>query len=154
MLSREVNEMLGRINGPMGEPGWVPIHYVTNPYPRAVLASLFRIARVGLVTPLRDGMNLVAKEFVAAQDPEDPGVLVLSKFAGAALQLPQALIVNPNDKFEVASAIRDALDMPLEERIARWRPMMDTIRRQDVRWWASTFLSDLTGKEDPGDAFN
>jgi len=154
MLSREVNEMLGRINGPMGEPGWVPIHYVTNAYPRPVLAGLFRIARAGLVTPLRDGMNLVAKEFVAAQDPEDPGVLVLSKFAGAALQLPQALIVNPNDKFEVASAIRDALDMPLEERIARWRPMMDTIRRQDVRWWASAFLSDLTGKEDPGDAFN
>ncbi|HEY8578300.1 MAG TPA: alpha,alpha-trehalose-phosphate synthase (UDP-forming), partial [Beijerinckiaceae bacterium] len=143
MLRRQANETLGRINGDLGEPGWVPIHYVSNAYPRTVLAGLFRLARAGLVTPLRDGMNLVAKEFVAAQNPEDPGVLILSKFAGAAQQLPEALIVNPNDKFEVAEAIRAALDMGLEERRARWRPMYDTIRRTDVRWWAASFLGDL-----------
>ncbi|MFN3891233.1 MAG: alpha,alpha-trehalose-phosphate synthase (UDP-forming) [Beijerinckiaceae bacterium] len=153
MLSRQVNETIGRVNGSYGEPGWVPIHYVTNSYPRSVLAGLFRVARVGLVTPLRDGMNLVAKEFVAAQDPEDPGVLVLSKFAGAALQLRQALIVNPNDKFEVADAIRTALNMSREERIARWGAMMDTIRRQDVRWWSSTYLKELTGVPEPGALF-
>lgn len=154
-LSRTVNETLGRINGDKGEPGWIPIQYVTSAYSRAVLAGLFRIARVGLVTPLRDGMNLVAKEFVAAQDAKDPGVLVLSRFAGVALQLPQALIVNPNDKFEVADAIRRALDMSLEERCARWSAMAATLQRCDVQWWASAFLRDLrqyghNGSSQPG----
>jgi trehalose 6-phosphate synthase len=143
MLSRTVNETLGRINGDKGEPGWIPIQYVTSAYSRAVLAGLFRFARVGLVTPLRDGMNLVAKEFVAAQDPKDPGVLILSRFAGVAQQLPQALIVNPNDKFEVADAIRRALDMSLEERGARWSAMAATLQRYDVQWWANAFLCDL-----------
>jgi trehalose 6-phosphate synthase len=143
-LSRTASETLGRINGTLGEPGWVPIHYVTSPYPRSVLASLYKIARVGLVTPMRDGMNLVAKEFVAAQDPEDPGVLILSKFAGAAQQLTDALIVNPNDKFEVAEAIRDALHMDRPERIARWQRMMKTIQDYDVSWWAASFLKELS----------
>jgi trehalose 6-phosphate synthase len=89
-LSRAVNETLGRINGSLGEPGWVPIQYVTSTYPRSVLAGLYRLPLVGLVTPMRDGMNLVAKEYVAAQDPTDPGVLILSKFAGAAQQLTGA----------------------------------------------------------------
>lgn len=153
MLSRQVNETIGRVNGSYGEPGWVPIHYVTTSYPRTVLAGLFRVARAGLVTPLRDGMNLVAKEFVAAQDAEDPGVLILSKFAGAALQLPEALIVNPNDKFEVADAIRTALNMSQPERIERWRPMMETIRRCDVRWWSTTYLRELTGASEPAGVF-
>lgn len=153
MLNRQVNETIGHINGEWGEPGWVPIHYVTHSYARAVLAGLFRVARVGLVTPIRDGMNLVAKEFIAAQDPEDPGVLVLSKFAGAALQLPQALIVNPNDKFEVADAIRTALHMERDERIARWRSMKETISRQDVRWWSTTYLRALTGGPEPTSIF-
>jgi len=142
-LDRQTNETLGRINGAMGEPDWTPIRYVTSAYPRAVLAGLFRRARVGLVTPLRDGMNLVAKEYVAAQDPDDPGVLVLSRFAGASQQLPEALIVNPNDKFEVAEAIRRALDMPLSERRARWSAMAATLRRYDVAWWTNAFLRDL-----------
>lgn len=149
-LSRVVNETLGRINGSLGEPGWVPIHYVNSTYPRSVLAGLHRIAKVGLVTPMRDGMNLVAKEYVAAQDPEDPGVLVLSKFAGAALQLTDALIVNPNDKFEVAEAIRDALYMDRSERITRWERMMATLRDTDVSWWAATFLKDLSGNRSLG----
>lgn len=142
-LSRVVNETLGRINGSLGEPGWVPIDYVTSTYPRAVLAGLCRLARVGLVTPMRDGMNLVAKEYVAAQDPADPGVLVLSKFAGAAQQLTEALIVNPNDKFEVAEAIEHALNMPHDERVARWQGMMSTLAEHGVSWWAAAFLKAL-----------
>ena len=148
MLSRMVNETLGRVNGSLGEPGWVPIHYVTNSYPRSVLAGLYRLAQIGLVTPMRDGMNLVAKEFVAAQDPADPGVLVLSKFAGAAQQLTDALIVNPNDKFEVAEAIRDGLHMSHDERVSRWQRMMRVLRAQDISWWTSTFLKDL-GRTQP-----
>jgi trehalose 6-phosphate synthase len=142
-LSRDVNEVLGNINGAFGEPSWVPIRYVTKPYPRSVLAGLYRAARVGLVTPMRDGMNLVAKEYVVAQDEANPGVLILSKFAGAARQMPEALIVNPYDRFEVAEAIRAALYMPLAERVARWRPMNERMMREDVNWWSRTYLSEL-----------
>jgi trehalose 6-phosphate synthase len=146
-LGRVVNETLGRINGSLGEPGWVPIHYVTSSYPRSVLAGLYRLAAVGLITPMRDGMNLVAKEYVAAQDPADPGVLILSRFAGAALQLKAALIVNPNDKIEVAEAIQEALQMSQEERVSRWESMMSVLRAQDVAWWAATFLKELTSSK-------
>jgi trehalose 6-phosphate synthase len=146
-LGRVVNETLGRINGSLGEPGWVPIHYVTSTYPRSVLAGLYRLAAVGLITPMRDGMNLVAKEYVAAQDPADPGVLILSKFAGAAQQLKAALIVNPNDKIEVAEAIREALQMSQEERVSRWESMMSVLQAQDVSWWAATFLKELTSNK-------
>jgi trehalose 6-phosphate synthase len=142
-VSRDVNETLGNVNGSLGEPSWVPIRYVTKAYPRSVLAGLYRAARVGLVTPMRDGMNLVAKEYVAAQSPEDPGVLVLSKFAGAARQMPEALIVNPYDRFEVAEAIRHALYMTRGERVSRWRPMVERLEREDVNWWARTFLAEL-----------
>ena len=146
-LSRVVNETLGRINGSLGEPGWVPIQYVTSTYPRSLLAALYRLARVALVTPMRDGMNLVAKEYVAAQDPLDPGVLVLSKFAGAAQQLTGALIVNPNDKLEVAEAIRDALQMSHQERVTRWQSMIGPLRDRDVSWWAAAFLKELAAQE-------
>jgi trehalose 6-phosphate synthase len=146
-LSRVVNETLGRINGSLGEPGWVPIQYVTSTYPRSLLAALYRLARVALVTPMRDGMNLVAKEYVAAQDPLDPGVLILSKFAGAAQQLTGALIVNPNDKLEVAEAIRDALRMSQQERITRWQSMIGPVRDRDVSWWAAAFLKELAAQE-------
>jgi trehalose 6-phosphate synthase len=146
-LSRAVNETLGRINGSLGEPGWVPIHYVTSAYPRSLLAALYRLARVALVTPMRDGMNLVAKEYVAAQDPLNPGVLILSKFAGAAQQLTGALIVNPNDKFEVAEAIRDALQMNHQERVTRWQGMIGPLRDRDVSWWADAFLKELAAQQ-------
>jgi trehalose 6-phosphate synthase len=146
MVSRAVNETLGRINGSVGEPGWVPIQYVTSTYPRAVLAAVYRLAHVALVTPMRDGMNLVAKEYVAAQDPLDPGVLILSKFAGAAQQLTSALIVNPNDKLEVAEAIRDALQMRHQERVTRWQSMIGPLRDRDVSWWAAAFLKELTSQ--------
>ena len=110
---------------------------------RARLPGLFRASRVALVTPLRDGMNLVAKEFIASQDPEDPGVLVLSRFAGAAEQLREALLVNPYDTEATAGAIQLALQMPLEERRERHVALMRTIQRQDVHWWCDTFLDTL-----------
>ncbi|GEP00294.1 alpha,alpha-trehalose-phosphate synthase (UDP-forming) [Methylobacterium haplocladii] len=142
-LSRDVNEKVGDINGMLGEPAWTPIQYVTKAYPRPVLAGLYRAARVGLVTPMRDGMNLVAKEYVVAQSEDDPGVLVLSKFAGAARQMPEALLVNPYDRFEMAEAIREALYMPREERLARWKPMNERMKREDVDWWARNFMTEL-----------
>ena len=112
------------------------------PIPDQYLAGLYRLASVGLVTPMRI-MNLVAKEYVAAQDPTDPGVLILSKFAGAAQQLSAALIVNPNDKLEVAEAIRDALHMSQRERVTRWQTMIGPLHKHDVSWWASAFLKEL-----------
>ena len=149
-LSRDVNETLGRINGSLGEPGWVPIHYVTSTYSRAILARLYRLARVGLVTPMRDGMNLVAKEYVAAQDPQDPGVLILSKFAGAAEELTDAIIANPNDKIEVAEAIQHALHMSREERVARWQALLNVLWSSDVSGWAAAFLEDLASDQTSG----
>lgn len=105
--------------------------------------KVFRYADVGLVTPLRDGMNLVAKEYVAAQDPADPGVLVLSQFAGAANELTSALIVNPYDRDDVANALNRALTMPLTERISRHAEMMETIRKNDINHWQARFIQDL-----------
>ena len=136
----------GRINGAHADLDWVPIRHVNQGYPRDVLAGVYRAARIGLVTPLRDGMNLVAKEYVAAQDPEDPGVLILSRFAGAAAQMPEALLVNPYSAEDLSDAILRALRMRREERIARWRPMMEMIERQDVLWWRQQFTDALIGE--------
>ncbi len=133
----------GRINGEYADAEWVPIRYVNKGYRREQLAGIYRAARIGLVTPLRDGMNLVAKEYVAAQDPDDPGVLILSCFAGAAEQLVDALLVNPHSPEEMADAIATAKAMPRDERIDRWRPMMDNIAQQDVIWWRKTFTDAL-----------
>ncbi|MFP5329276.1 MAG: alpha,alpha-trehalose-phosphate synthase (UDP-forming) [Alphaproteobacteria bacterium] len=133
----------GRINGEHADLDWVPIRYVNRNYPREVLAGVYRAAKIALVTPLRDGMNLVAKEFIAAQDPDDPGVLILSRFAGAATQLKDALLVNPHSAEEIADAIRTALRMPLEERIARWERMRANVIEQDVVWWRQRFTEAL-----------
>src|SRR5262249_14139715 len=122
-MERTISGAAGRINGTYGEASWTPIRYVNRTYSRTVLAGLFRAARVALVTPLRDGMNLVAKEFIAAQDPDDPGVLVLSRFAGAAAECTSALLVNPYDPEAVAMMIMRALSMPLEERRDRQRAL-------------------------------
>ena len=137
----------GRINGAYADLDWVPIRYVNQGYPRDVLAGVYRAARIGLVTPLRDGMNLVAKEYVAAQDPEDPGVLILSRFAGAAAQMQDALLVNPHSAEEISDAIIRALRMPREERIARWQPMMESVEREDVVWWRQQFTDALLGED-------
>jgi trehalose 6-phosphate synthase len=133
----------GRINGRFAELDWAPILYIHRQYERPVLAALFRTAHVGYVTPLRDGMNLVAKEYVSAQDPEDPGVLVLSRFAGAAQELDGALIVNPVDIDGMAEALATGLSMPLVERQARYRDMMVQLRENNVSVWRDNFMRDL-----------
>lgn len=133
----------GRINGEYADAAWVPIRYVNKSYPRDELAGMYRAAKIGLVTPLRDGMNLVAKEYVAAQDPDDPGVLILSHFAGAAAQLSEALLVNPYSAEDLADAIGQALVMPRAERISRWRALMDNVEREDVMWWLRKFVDTL-----------
>ncbi|HEU0305660.1 MAG TPA: alpha,alpha-trehalose-phosphate synthase (UDP-forming) [Lysobacter sp.] len=142
-LRQELEGLAGHINGTHADADWTPVRYVNRNYPHASLTGFLRLARVALVTPLRDGMNLVAKEFVAAQDPEDPGVLVLSSFAGAARELTQALLVNPYDLDGVADAIATALAMPLEERHERWQAMMEHLRRHDITSWRQHFLATL-----------
>ena len=142
-MEQELDTMSGRINADYGNILWTPIRFVTRAYTRDVLAGVFRAARVGVVTPLRDGMNLVAKEFVAAQDEDDPGMLVLSEFAGAAAELRTALLVNPNDPESVGSAIHQALTMPLEERKARHARLLRAVRRTDISKWGERFISRL-----------
>ena len=142
-LRRELHEMVGRINGQYAEPDWGPIRYITRAVARPTLAGYMRLARIGLVTPLRDGMNLVAKEYVAAQDPEDPGVLVLSRFAGAAQELDAALLVNPLDPDDIAEAMDVALTMPIDERLARWRAMEAVLRKTTAATWCQSYLDAL-----------
>jgi trehalose 6-phosphate synthase len=146
-IRERLNELSGRINGEFAEVDWVPIRYVNQGYPREALAGFYRASDVALITPLRDGMNLVAKEYVASQDPEDPGVLILSRFAGAAHQLKEALLVNPYSKDEVSDAIRQALDMPKEERIRRWRALAENVKKEDVLAWRRAFVEALQGVE-------
>jgi trehalose 6-phosphate synthase len=140
--------MAGRINGAHAGLDWVPIRYVNQGYPRDMLAGVYRASKVGLVTPLRDGMNLVAKEYVASQDPLDPGVLILSRFAGAAEQMTEALQVNPHSAEEISDALRQALSMPLAERIRRWQKLMQGVQENDVIWWLKRFTSALSEVRD------
>lgn len=142
-LRRELDEWAGRINGQYAEFDWAPLRYLTRAVPRNTLAGFMRIAHVGLVTPQRDGMNLVAKEYVAAQDPEDPGVLVLSRFAGAAQELDGALLVNPMDPDEIAEALDAALGMPKDERLDRWQRMDASVRSTTAAAWCRRFLAAL-----------
>ena len=150
-LRRELEGLCGHINGNYGEIDWMPVRYINRTMPRRKLPGLYRAARVALVTPLRDGMNLVAKEFVAAQDPADPGVLVLSRFAGAAEQMHEALLTNPYDTQGTARIIHQALNMPLEERRRRHAALLAGIRAQDVHWWRRTFLEALQAAPSPAD---
>lgn len=142
-IRTELEQKTGQINGARSEVDLVPIRYVNHGYSHAELYGFFRASKIGLVTPLRDGMNLVAKEYVAAQDPDDPGVLILSRFAGAAHQLGDAVLVNPHSPDDLSHAIRVALDMPLEERKARYLAMIDTIRDDNVQDWTKRFCEDL-----------
>jgi len=143
-IRQALETQAGHINGRYADFDWSPIRYLNKGFARSTLMGFFRNSQVGLVTPLRDGMNLVAKEFVAAQPPEDPGVLVLSRFAGAARELDGALIVNPYDIAGVAEALQTALEMPLAERIERWTTMYDAVIRNDVSAWREDFLGVLT----------
>jgi trehalose 6-phosphate synthase len=142
-----LDALSGRINGEFADVDWQPFRYVNKNYRRDELVGIYGAASVGLVTPLRDGMNLVAKEFVAAQNPDDPGVLVLSRFAGAARQLSEALLVNPNSPEEVAEALKQALMMEKPERIRRWRALFENVQREDVTAWRDAFVGALEGVE-------
>lgn len=146
-LRSELEQLAGHINGTHADPDWTPMRYVNRNFPHASLTGYYRLARVGLVTPLRDGMNLVAKEFVAAQDPEDPGVLILSIFAGAARELDSALMVNPYDLDGVAAAIATAAAMSLQERRERWQPMMEHLKIHDIVKWRRDYLDALRDTE-------
>lgn len=142
-LRRELEGLAGHINGRHAEPDWTPVRYVNKNYAHDTLTGFYRLADMALVTPLRDGMNLVAKEFIASQDQHDPGVLILSRFAGAASELPDALLVNPFDLDGVAEAIATAHAMPLEQRRERWRASMDVLERHDITAWRRGFLEAL-----------
>jgi trehalose 6-phosphate synthase len=142
-LQNEVAKLVSDVNGRHGEVDWTPIRYLNKGYGQAVLAGLYRTAQVGVVTPLQDGMNLVAKEYVAAQNPADPGVLVLSKFAGAANELDTALLVNPHDIDGMAQTIATALSMPLAERRMRWEAMMTKLRSHTIQQWFADFIEAL-----------
>jgi len=142
-IRHELETLAGNINGHFAEFDWSPIRYLNKGYTLKQLTGLYRASRIGLVTPLRDGMNLVAKEFVAAQNPTDPGVLVLSRFAGAAQELSEALIVNPFDMDDLSDAMQRAITMPLNERRERWSAMMETLKKNDISAWRDNFLAEL-----------
>ncbi len=144
-IRHNLETLSGHINRAYASPHWVPIRYVNQGYSRAELAGMYRAARIGLVTPLRDGMNIVAKEYVAAQDPDEPGVLILSIFAGAAAQITGALLVNPYSSEDISDAITRALEMPRDERVRRWKQMISDIETQDIAWWRKSFVGHLTG---------
>lgn len=147
-IREQLERLSGAINGRFADFDWTPIRYIHRSIPRATLAALFRGSRIGLVTPMRDGMNLVAKEYVAAQDDDDPGVLVLSQFAGAAEDLHEAVLVNPYDTSEVAEAIQTAMTMAREERVERQACLLARVRERDVVAWRETFIAAL--KTDSG----
>jgi trehalose 6-phosphate synthase len=138
-----LEQRAGRTNGRFANVDWTPIRYLNRNFPHGTLMGLFRLAQVCLATPLRDGMNLVAKEFIAAQDPRDPGVLVLSDRAGAAYEMTEALIVNPYDTQAIARALKNALDMPLAERRTRHARLLGALREHDIHDWSHTFISAL-----------
>ncbi|HEX6839968.1 MAG TPA: trehalose-6-phosphate synthase, partial [Stellaceae bacterium] len=144
-IRRSLETAAGHINGRFAEFDWMPLRYLNKSFNQRTLCGFLRAARVGLVTPMRDGMNLVAKEYVAAQDPYEPGALVLSSFAGAARELSDALLVNPIDTDGMAEAMHDALVMPLGERIERWQSMMAVLRRNSISAWRENFVQALAG---------
>ena len=146
-LQSDVARLVSDVNGRHGEVDWTPIRYLNKGFGQAVLAGLYRTAQVGVVTPLHDGMNLVAKEYIAAQNPADPGVLVLSKFAGAANELDAALQVNPHDIDGMARAIATALSMPLTERRMRYEVMMQKLRNHSIQQWFADFVEALQDRQ-------
>ena len=142
-IRTELEQISGHINGRFADTDWVPIRYLNKGFARSTLMGFFRSAAIGLVTPVRDGMNLVAKEYVAAQDPDAPGMLVLSKLAGACKELDAAVLVNPYDTDEVADGISRALVMPLAERRERHAAMMEVLKRNDITAWRQRFVAAL-----------
>ena len=133
----------GNINGRFAEMDWMPIRYLNRGYSRELLMAILREARIGLVTPIRDGMNLVAKEYVASQNPKDPGMPVLSTLCGAAKELKEAVLVNPYDRQGVADGLQQALAMPLNERRARHTAMLSILEKNDIHAWSRRFVEAL-----------
>lgn len=144
-IRAELEQLSGQVNGRYGTIDWTPVRYINRLVPRARLAGLYSIAKVGLVTPLRDGMNLVAKEYVCVQPDDDPGVLVLSEFAGAAEEMTAALLVNPHDVEGTADSLQRALEMPLDERLERHAALKRVVEEGDVVTWSRAFLAALEG---------
>jgi trehalose 6-phosphate synthase len=142
-IRHSLERVAGNINGQYAEMDWVPIRYINRGYGRELMMSILRLASVGLVTPIRDGMNLVAKEFVAAQDPEDPGIPVLSTLCGAAKELTESILVNPFDRQAVADGLQKALEMPVEERRERHSAMLDKLQRNNIKRWSERFIEAL-----------
>jgi trehalose 6-phosphate synthase len=142
-LQGELAGLVGEINGRNAEVDWTPIRYINRAFPHSVLAGFYRSAQVGMVTPFQDGMNLVAKEYVAAQNPLDPGALVLSEFAGAAKQLDAAILVNPHDIEGLARAFMKALTMSAVERRQRWNAMIAKLEDSALDGWFSDFVTAL-----------
>jgi len=148
-IRRDLEQTTGRTNGRFADTDWTPIRYLNRNFPHDVLMGFMRSALVGIVTPVRDGMNLVAKEFVAAQDPSDPGVLILSTLAGAARELGSALMVNPYDTRGMAHAIQHAFNMPLAERRERHQAMLEVLRRNSIGHWHTSFVNTLESLQAP-----
>jgi trehalose 6-phosphate synthase len=143
-IRKNLAALAGQINSRYGEFDWTPLRYINKSFSHPILTGFFRASRIALVTPLRDGMNLVAKEYIASQPADDPGVLVLSCFAGAARELGEAVIVNPFDIEGMAEAILQGLNMPLGERKERWTAMMKVIERNDITAWRENFVGALS----------
>lgn len=148
-MKKQIEEMIGKINGRFGSVGWTPVIYQFKQYGFGSLTALYNASDVALVTPLRDGMNLIAKEYIASQ-AEKKGVLILSEMAGAAKELGEAIIINPNNREEIAAAMKEALEMPVEEQIRRNQIMQHRLRRYDVIRWANDFLQKLVAAVDAG----
>ena len=149
-MKRHIEELVGKINGRFGGLGWTPIVYQYRNVPFPSLVSLYTASDICLVTPLRDGMNLVAKEYIATRT-DGSGVLVLSEMAGSASELPEAIVINPNNRYEIAQALKDALETPLEEQKRRNRIMQNRLRRYDVKRWADDFLGALASAREMQD---
>lgn len=144
-LAEDIDREAGHTIGTYADFDWMPLRYINRGFRRHTILAMYKLAQVGLVTPLRDGMNLVAKEYVAAQPPEDPGVLVLSELAGAADEMDAAVLVNPYDNDGMTRGLARALKMPLDERLDRWRKLMDRLTSHDIHRWQKEFLGDLLG---------
>jgi trehalose 6-phosphate synthase/phosphatase len=147
VMKKQIEETVGRINGRFGTIGWTPVIYQYRYLSFAPLVALYRESDVTLVTPLRDGMNLIAKEYIATRSGGN-GVLILSEMAGAAKELGESIIINPNDRIELADAMREALDMPNDEQLRRNQIMQERLRRYDIHRWAHDFLTELEGMRD------
>jgi trehalose-6-phosphate synthase len=137
-MKKEIDEGVGQINSKYRTEEWTPIHYFYRRIPQVLLLAYYMAADIGLLTPLRDGMNLIAKEYIATK--KTPGVLILSEFAGASEELNEAIIVNPYDMKETGEAIRTAVEIPVEEKKHRFQAMKEKVRTHDSHWWMNQFM--------------